>query len=111
MNKTNSTVPATFAAIGGLVATGLASLACIGPIAAAVLGLGGSFGFARFAELRIPALVVTVLLFAVGFYAAYRGGSECTGRRMQRTRALLWVAATLTLAVYLFEFVTLPRLG
>lgn len=84
-------------AIGSAVA---ASICCIGPLALALLGLGGGALLLKVAPFRPYFLGATALLLAGAFYSTYRRplaeacapGSPCalpSGRTRQK--AVLWV--------------------
>lgn len=108
--------------IGGLVASFFASVCCIGPVIFAALGVGvgatGSLaGMAGFMKTLLPYrpifISLTMILFAIGFYSAYRKppsavcapGAVCTPGAMSREhRALLWVLAALALVVILAPY-------
>ncbi len=94
-----------------IVTAAAASICCIGPVAAVVLG-AGSIGAAsvRFEPLRPPFLAVTFVLLGLGFYGAYRPdasacgtGSTCAPASRRRARVLVWVAGLVVLL-----FVTFP---
>lgn len=103
------------AAAGGLLATVATGLACVGPLVAILLGIGGLGWLTQYAYLRVPASIVTGVLLAAGFYWAYRRprGTDCKKRTRSRAigRAILWAATALALAVNVFEYVIFPRLG
>jgi hypothetical protein len=113
MNKTQEKVGSKraplVAAIGGVVASVIASIACIGPIAAALTGLGSSGVFGWALPWRGFAMLASLVCFALGFYLTYRS-RECN-KRGRTNRNILWGAASLTLTLYFFEFITLPLLG
>ena len=58
--------------MGSIVAAFVASLCCIGPIALAVLGLGGVGLFTALGEYRPYIMAVTVVLLGLAFYFTYR---------------------------------------
>ena len=98
----------TFASI---VAAGVASLCCIGPLAAVGLGVG-SFGAAQlFEELRPYLLGVTGLLLAGAFYLNYRqqpkqecADSSCTlsPTAKRKQKMLLWLSAGVVVGLATF---------
>jgi TusA-related sulfurtransferase len=57
---------------GSLLATVLATIACVGPLVAILLGVGGFGWLSQYAYLRVPASVATGLMLAFGFYWTYR---------------------------------------
>lgn len=83
-----------------------ASLCCIGPLAAVVLGLGSFSAAAAFEALRPYLIGLTALLLAGAFYLTYRKraatceGGACQVRSASRaSKILLWLA---TAAVVVF---------
>ena len=102
--------------IGGILAAFLASLCCIGPVAVALLGLGG-IGFASlFEPLRPYFIALTVLFLGTGFYLNYRktdpscgdGSCEVPSRR-KWNRRFLWLGTVLVAVLILFPYLPLPR--
>jgi len=91
-----------------------ASICCIGPMAAALLGFTGLGAAARFHSLRPYLTVVTLLFLVVAFYLTYRGkpaaacepGSLCAtaepGRMGRLNRGILWVVAAVSFLVLAF---------
>lgn len=88
----------TLASIGAAI---VASLCCIGPLLAVILGIG-SFGAAAFFEqLRPYLLALTGLLLAGAFYLTYRARASvaCADARCERgfsmrhQKLLLWIGA------------------
>lgn len=87
----------TFASIA---AAGLASLCCIGPLAAVGLGIGSFGAAALFEDLRPYLLGLTALLLAGAFYLNYRkqSGAECADGtcavipEKRKQTMLLWLA-------------------
>jgi len=85
---------------GAVSAAIAASICCAGPLALALLGLGGGAVFLRFAPLRPYFIGATLLFLGAAFYFAYRqpGSADCetdascaspVSRRSQK--AALWV--------------------
>ncbi len=101
-----------FALTGALVAAVTASLCCILPLIAAVLGFTGFAASAFFEHWRPYLLAVTFGLLAVGFYLAYRRpreacevGSVCERTPMGRwNRAALWLVAVFVVVLAAFPF-------
>jgi mercuric ion transport protein len=130
MNESRATWPskATMgASAGGLVASFLASICCIGPLVFAALGVGvGATGFLAGTAGVLKALLpyrplfigLTALLLGVSLYLAYRKpraiGAACEAcipaPASRRNRLLLWIiaslAVTLIFAPYWLEIVT-----
>lgn len=89
----------------GLVAT-VTTFCCIGPAVIAVLGTGGVLAAARLEPYRAYFILTSVALLGIGFWLAYRPkggciGKTCTTKSAKITRALLWIAALVTVAAVL----------
>lgn len=91
----------------GAIVSGLAATAttfcCIGPAVIAVLGTTGVLAAARLAPYRAHFIIASVALLSLGFWLAYRPegacvGTTCTTTSAKITRALLWMAALITVA-------------
>lgn len=101
--------------VAALVSSIGASLCCIGPPAAGMLGLAGAGSFALFHEYRPYLAIGTIVLLwaSVGLTYRTRSAACCaTGTdsrpwnpdpRDRRRRRLLWIVVALTLA-----FLTIP---
>ena len=98
--------------VASALTAGLASLCCIGPMAAAAIGLGAFSAGAVFENLRPYMLAATGALLGTAFYLAYRRGAKekCSdrscavspGKRLQR--ALLWIFAALAVSLGAFPY-------
>ena len=97
----------TFASI---VAAGVASVCCIGPMLAVGLGLG-TFGWALSEELRPWLLGGSGLLLAAAFYLTYRrrpqgecaeGVCALSPRKMRKRKMLLWLSTAAVAALAAF---------
>jgi mercuric ion transport protein len=101
--------PVILASIGAAIA---ASLCCIGPLAAVVLGLGAFGAASVFETLRPYLLGLTFALLAGAFYLVYRPAKagdcaegECSVESPSRsTRAMLWLATILVLLFASFPY-------
>jgi mercuric ion transport protein len=96
-----------------LVSAVAASICCIGPIAAATLGITGLGALARYEPYRPYFAALTLVFLAGAFYLAYRkrpaedcaSGSLCAtdGDRIRKlNRAVLWVVTVIALVVLTF---------
>lgn len=107
--------------IGGLVTAFFASVCCIGPVVFAALGVGvgatgvlaGAVGFLKGLLPYRPMFIgLTALLLGLSFYLAYRKPKTvCTAegfchpqRAPESKRALLWVIATVVIALVLAPY-------
>jgi mercuric ion transport protein len=97
-------------AIGSAVA---ASVCCFGPLALAVLGLGGGASLLRFAPFRPYFLGLAVLLLGGAFYRTYRRpeegcqpGSVCESPGDLRGRKIgLWIVAVIVAFAAVFPYI------
>ncbi len=95
-----------------VLTAGLASLCCIGPLAAAAIGAGAFGAAALFESLRPYMLVATGVLLGTAFYLAYRGspagdcadGSCVVSPGRKRQRALLWIVAAVAVPLAAFPY-------
>ena len=95
-------------ALAAVVAAGVASACCIGPVAFVLLG-AGAFGasLAALEPYRPVLLSATALLLAGAFCVAYRPTSECdrgSPALRKRTRIAVWLAAALVAALVSFPY-------
>ena len=96
-------------ALASVVAAGVASACCIGPVAFVLLG-AGTFGasLAALEPYRPVLLTSTALLLGGGFYVAYRPTSSdcdtCSPASRTRTRIAIWLAAALATALVTFPY-------
>ncbi len=103
---------ARFALTGAIIAAVTASLCCILPLIAAVIGFTGFAASQFFEHWRPYLLAVTFGLLAVGFYLAYRRPREAceVGSVCERTpigrwnRAVLWLVAGLVVVLAAFPY-------
>ncbi len=101
-----------FALIGAVVAAVTASLCCILPLVAAVLGFTGFAASAFFEHWRPYLLAATFGLLGVDFYLTYRrprkaceAGSVCERTPMGRwNRAALWLVTVLVVVLAAFPY-------
>ena len=91
----------------GAITSGLVAAAttfcCTGPAVFAVIGTSGVLTAARLEPYRIYFILASVALLGIGFWLAYRPkggciGKTCTTTSAKITRALLWIAALVTVA-------------
>jgi mercuric ion transport protein len=106
MDKTPIVIGSSLSAIGSSLVATATAFCCIGPAVIAVVGTGGALAAARLAPYRPYFIVGSVLLLGTGFWLAYRPQGECIGKTCitstaKITRALLWLAALVTVAAIL----------
>lgn len=103
MKQGSAVIGSSLGAItSGLVAAG-ATFCCAGPAVFAVIGTNGVLAAARLEPYRIYFILASVALLGIGFWLAYRPkggciGKTCTTTSAKITRALLWIAALVTVA-------------
>lgn len=96
------------AAAASVIAAGVASACCLGPVVLVLLGVG-AFGasFAALEPYRPVVLAVTLALLGVAFYSAYRpagGARVCTPASQRRAKLSVWLATLLVLALVTFPY-------
>jgi mercuric ion transport protein len=100
------------AILGGSIAAALAaSLCCLGPLVAVVLGLGSFSLASTFETLRPYLLGLTAALLVAGFYLTYRGrvvscadGSCQTLRASRASKVMLWLITVAAIAFAAFPY-------
>ena len=89
------------AVAASVVAATAASVCCIGPVVAAVLGAGALGAVStRFEPYRPWFLGLTMIFLAVGFVSAYRrepecGDGTCAPATRRSAKVVLWIAVVL----------------
>lgn len=98
------------AAAGGLVASVVSALCCVGPLVAVALGVSGAGLASTFEPLRPYSLAGTALLLGGGFLLIHREerkacepGRPCAEPRVRRRmKRLLWIATGIAFVVASF---------
>lgn len=102
--------------LGALIAAGVGSVCCVGPVILAGLGFGaGALSFAReFGVLHMPMMVLAFLLLSGAFYFHFQKRrvsikkEECcepSVSNKSKTHAILWLATGLTAILFLFPYI------
>ena len=95
-------------AVAAVLAAGIASACCIGPVAFVILGAGALGASLAVLEPYRPVLLgLTAVLLGGAFYVAYRptrGCDACSPVSRRRTRIAVWIAAALTAALVTFPY-------
>ena len=95
-------------AVGSVIAAVAASICCIGPLVAVMLGVGSLAAASRLQKWRSLFLGVTFVLLGVAWYLTYRkpkaeacaGGTACAARPGAKGgKVVLWVATALAVAL------------
>ena len=95
-------------ALASVLAAGVASACCIGPVAFVLLG-AGTFGASLTAleSYRPVLLTATASLLGGAFYVAYRPTPDCdtcSPASRKRTCVAVWLAAALAAALVTFPY-------
>ncbi|MBA3270373.1 MAG: mercury transporter MerT [Acidobacteria bacterium] len=98
-------------ALASVLAAGVASACCIGPVAVVLLGAGTFAAALSALEPYRPFLLsATALLLGVAFYVAYRPTLDrdtCSPASRTRNRVAVWFAVALTTALATFPYYVL----
>lgn len=62
---------------GGILASVVASLCCIGPLVLTILGISGAAVLSKFEAIRIPMIAVVLILFGIAGFSLYRKRNSC----------------------------------
>ena len=95
-------------AVAAVIAAGVASACCIGPVALVLVG-AGAFGASLSAlePYRPVLLTVTATLLGMAFYVAYRPTADCetcSPSSRKRTRVAVWIATAIVVAFVSFPY-------
>lgn len=93
---------------GGIIASVIASLCCIGPLVFTILGVSGAAALTKFEVVRTPMLLLVIILFSIAGVSLYRKrklcepGSICADpRKFKKMTKFFWfglVIAVLAIA-------------
>lgn len=104
----------TLSSTGSIVAALVASLCCVGPIALAVLGLGGVGLFTALGEYRPYIMSATVILLGLAFYFTYKkrevvceDGTCKVQRASKWNKIAVWFAAVVVTFFLIFPYLDL----
>src|SRR5213593_3110091 len=94
-------------ALGSVVAATAASICCVGPLVAVLLGAGSLAAASGLQKWRPAFLGVTFVLLAVAWYLTYRKprlacleGVPCAAKQgVSANKVILWVATVLAIAL------------
>ncbi|PIU01040.1 MAG: mercury transporter [Bdellovibrionales bacterium CG10_big_fil_rev_8_21_14_0_10_45_34] len=62
---------------GGVLASIVASICCIGPLVLTVLGISGAAALSKFETLRIPMIVFVLISFGIAGFSLYQKRNSC----------------------------------
>ena len=62
---------------GGIVASFVASLCCVGPLLLTLLGVSGASVLSKIEIIRVPMIILVVIVFALAGNSLYRKGKTC----------------------------------
>jgi mercuric ion transport protein len=92
----------------GLSALALAfGVCCVAPWAVTLLGVAGAVLLARLAFIQPYVVAATIVLLGIGFWFVYRRprtDAPCDVVQQRRLRWLVWVVATLVIAIDIASF-------
>lgn len=94
-------------ALASVLAAGVASACCIGPVAFVLLGAGALGASLSALEPYRPVLLgLTAVLLGGAFYVAYPTSDcdACSPVSRRRTRIAVWIAAALAAALVTFPY-------
>jgi len=109
---TESTGKARLLSAGALLSAVAASVCCIGPVALALLGLGGGALLLKFEPYRAYLLAATALFLGAAFYLTYRraavqdcAGSACRPAASRKSqKAALWIVTLIVVLAATFPY-------
>ena len=95
-----------------VITAAAASLCCIGPVMAVIMGVGAIGAMAiRFEPFRPVFLAITFVLLGLAFYGTYRPEpgtcapeSTCASSARRRARVVVWIAAAVVLLFIAFPY-------
>lgn len=97
------------AGIASLIASLVAGMACIGPLAGILLGVGGLGWLSQYAWLTFPAALTSLLLLSIAIIIYSKRRTSCANRRKHiMNRILLIATAVAVIGINVFEFFILP---
>ncbi|MGE4234689.1 MAG: mercuric transporter MerT family protein [Bacteriovoracia bacterium] len=62
---------------GGILASIIASLCCVGPLILTILGVSGAAALSKFETLRVPMILLVLLFFGVTGFVLFRKRNSC----------------------------------
>lgn len=62
---------------GGIIASVIASLCCVGPLILTILGVSGAAALTKFEVIRMPMILLVIVLFSIAGVALYRERKHC----------------------------------
>lgn len=62
---------------GGILASIIASLCCVGPLILTILGVSGAAALSKFETLRVPMILLVLLFFSVAGFVLFRKRNSC----------------------------------
>ena len=105
----------TLSSTGSMIAAFVASLCCIGPVALAVLGLGGVALFTALGAYRPYIMALTLVLLGLAFFLTYRkhevkceDGTCRTESASKWNKIALWFAAIVVGFFLVFPYLNFP---
>ena len=62
---------------GGILASIIASLCCVGPLILTILGVSGAAALSKFETLRVPMILLVLLFFSVAGFVLFQKRNIC----------------------------------
>lgn len=89
---------------GGIFASFIASLCCIGPLILTILGVSGAAALSKLEAVRVPMILLVLAFFGIAGFSLYRKrnscepGSICSDpKKFRKMVAIYWVGLSLAL--------------
>lgn len=89
---------------GGIVASIIASLCCIGPLILTVLGVSGAAALAKFDVIRIPMIILVITIFLFTGVLLFRKRNHCEPgsicadpRKFKKIMIFYWIGLVVAL--------------
>lgn len=91
---------------GGIIASIIASLCCVGPLILTILGVSGAAALSKFETIRVPMIIVVVALFGVAGVFLFRKRGHCepdsicaNPKKFKMMIQFYWIGLFIALAV------------
>lgn len=91
---------------GGIFASILASLCCVGPLVLTILGVSGAAALSKFETIRAPMILLVLLLFGVAGVVLFRKRNSCEPgsicadpKKFRKMVIFYWLGLTIALIV------------
>ena len=89
---------------GGIIASIIASLCCVGPLILTILGVSGAAALSKFEALRVPMIFLVIVLFGIAGFVLYRKRNSCEPgsicadpKKFRRMAIFYWIGLVIAL--------------